>query len=1469
MSVFDSLRRGMAYIGTSLAVPDQVSWLNNVQVVPAATLSNTDKQVLYALTALSIVTFTLYVFRNKILSLLPRWLQPFAQEIGPGPAKRKSWTHWTLILGLLALAGLALSIVPACLNPKQLIAILEVVPWLGATLLTAFDRPTHTPRILLLHYTFIVAAGLATYAVQFLDHAVEALDTYRVARIAIAIAAVLSIVNMPIRNPAWENEDIGNPNLPPSHDVRSPEDNLTLFRFWAMTWVFPLARICRHKEITEEQVWQLPFEFQHTRLYMAFRELKGNLIPCLIEANGLDLSIATLLAIVEKVAEVSNIRLTSKLYASLDRQRPDEAYFWCLVMLSLDFGRQLCKTTSSWYSRKAYERSRGETFIGLFRKLLTRAVPGSDVTEKGPAEDNVLSTGTAQPANKFQRIFSKCAGGKKQVKPPKDAPSQPASNAKVVNLVRGDTYEISQRFWDLPKLVSQPIKVGVTIYFLVDIMGWPSTLGFGLMALVLTANSLLVRELVKTERQRTAHSDKRAQAVAHFVEASRPLKLNGWTASWSDRIFRFRLREMLKRLQMARVTALISTINVAGGTSYPLASICLYTVVLRQSLPNGVIWPALQLFSQLESSVKEAFDLIAAYWKAIIPVERVNKYLDEPDRDDTGMKSSFTMDIKFQDASFSWPSTQHTVLHKLNLRFSEGLTIIRGKVGSGKSSLLLATLNEMELHEGDMLRPDEPIGYAQQLPWLQNKTIRENILFHQKFDPVRYRQVINACALAPDLQVFTDGDQTKLEEGGVGLSGGQKARVALARAVYSPSRILLLDDPLAPLDHDTASNIVRRFLQGPLAEGRIIVMVTHRDDLVLRIADKVIDMDDGRAKVLSNEEIRLELEHPIHTPDSHSAHEDSEHEHDEADDAVSGLKDAPEEPAETGSVPLSVYLGYMKAGGWNMWVLLAVFYGLSRTSDIGRARLLEAWGNATASQAAGSVEGPWSLPNPAIRPDIWIYILAGLSAAQTTTYAVAQLLLAKISIDAAQNLFRVAIERISKATFRYHDVTPTGQLKNRLIADMGMVDGGILAPLEAFVFNLIALVLSMIAIMLQQPILLAILAAVAILFVYFFRYYVPVSRCLRRMEMRYLTPIIANIGVMQDGLVTIRALRAEEHFQDRHLDAVDDFQKQDHFFWSMAFWLDFRLSMSSASTRAVLVAFMVWRGTPASAVGFVLTQSSIAMAAVQQLCEKFAQLQLDAVSLERVNMLNRIPEEPSGDDTPPDDWPRPCDAVRFEDVSFRYADGLPDVLYKVAFEIPGGSTCAVLGRTGSGKSTIANALLATETASNGAIKIGSIDLAKVNRTELRKRVTFVQQDPTLFPGTLHDNLDPEGKFSDEACLNAIHRVLGPDWGLDSTIDAGGKNLSQGQRQLVSIGRAVLRRSGLVILDEATASIDRATAALVQRILRDELADSTVITIAHRLEAVEDADWCLRLDKGQVVECGPAKGLRGSDDEDEE
>lgn len=258
---------------------------------------------------------------------------------------------------------------------------------------------------------------------------------------------------------------------------------------------------------------------------------------------------------------------------------------------------------------------------------------------------------------------------------------------------------------------------------------------------------------------------------------------------------------------------------------------------------------------------------------------------------------------------------------------------------------------------------------------------------------------------------------------------------------------------------------------------------------------------------------------------------------------------------------------------------------------------------------------------------------------------------------------------------------------------------------------------------------------------------------------------------------------------------------------------------------------------------------------------------MDFVSVERVVELLHLDQEPRGPMSPPAAWPLPAGDIVFENVTLRYAPHLAPSLSNITLRIPGGSTTALLGRTGSGKSTLALSLLATVRPESGRILIDNIDIATVDTQALRSRITFLAQDPVLFPGTMRHNLDPLDEFSTSTCAAVLERVCAKhNWTLETQIEAGGKNLSQGQRQLVGLTRAVLRRSAIVILDEATASVDQETAREVQGVLREELGGSTVVTIAHRLEAVREADFCVRLEKGRVLESGRARGGEISGDE---
>lgn len=324
---------------------------------------------------------------------------------------------------------------------------------------------------------------------------------------------------------------------------------------------------------------------------------------------------------------------------------------------------------------------------------------------------------------------------------------------------------------------------------------------------------------------------------------------------------------------------------------------------------------------------------------------------------------------------------------------------------------------------------------------------------------------------------------------------------------------------------------------------------------------------------------------------------------------------------------------------------------------------------------------------------------------------------------------------------------------------------------------------------------------------------------------------------------------------------MDNFQKNDHFYWSLQSWLGLRFSVLSASSTLVMTLIAIYIGLSPGLTAFVLITASKFVIHTEAICKVYGQLEMDFTSVERVMELLDIEKEARGVVEPPAYWPTYLGDIEFEDATIRYAPNLEPALQNVTLKIPAGSNTAVVGRTGSGKSTLALSLLATMAAESGTIRIDGIDISTVDKQALRSRVTFLAQEPVLFPGSMRKNLDPLDEYSDAACESVLCKIAGNhDWTLSSKIEGGGKGLSQGQRQLVGLARAMLRRSAVLIMDEATASIDFETAQRIQKVLREEMKQSTVITIAHRLEAVKSADYCVVLGKGKVIKAGRAADM---------
>ncbi|KAF1808278.1 ATPase-like protein [Eremomyces bilateralis CBS 781.70] len=1345
-----------------------------------------------------------------------------------------------------------------------------------------------------------------------------------------SLVLLATVLCMPTKSKFFDYSSISSPHQPPSSSLRSPEERINVWQWMSVSWMGPLMARGSTRQLEEKDVWALPFDFQHERLHSLFRELKGTVVGRLLQANAPDLFIITVLGTLETVIELSTIVLFKQFLASISRENPSRraAMVYTIMVAILRLVKTQSGVFSLWFCRRCYERSRGEMITMIYEKTLTRKAftfpsEHKDEQETRNTENEANGANGHGPQNGLESKPSRSYWSKvKQFLPFGNNKSKgqretvggisalpnthmsnlPASAGKILNLMRNDVYEVAQRFWEFPSILTKPLNVVLSVVLVWRILGPACLLGLLFVILSQLVNWGFVKLNLRWERVRRSVTDTKLQVVSQYVEAIRHLRWYDWQSKWLQQILQARHRELNLRVLTYMITSAIRTINLGATYLFPVAAFYAYTAIEGRPLRIEIAFPALALFDMLSTSLAELPDLVTVLLNAHIAVGRIEEFMSEPDKESHGPAiGPQDLSLEIHDASYSWPGRDKTVLEHINLTFPVGVTVVCGKVGQGKTALLQAILGELDHRSGESWVPEEDVGYCAQTPWLQSMSIRENILFSSEYDERRYKQVLEACCLLPDLASFKSGDLSNIGENGVGLSGGQKARVALARAVYSQARILLLDDPIAALDHNTAETIVQKLLRGPLSNGRLIVFVTHRVDLVNPFASQVVEISDGHATILDLEELagnEVLLKRITSTDEPVELDSDSK----DQEDAAVPDKFMEDEHRATGGVMASVYWDYVKAGKLRWWAVIFIAFAFYRIMRLGGFWYLKVWGEAYERGAPSLMiqltgmksaqEGPVSNPDasptsnglnrffdrfPSPDDNImpWLVGFLVLSLIQVIAYGISGALMIVPMYVSGKTLFHRIMHRVSNATFRFYDVTPVGRLMNRLTSDMGTLDGAVINQLQLFVWYMFAWLTAIAVIAASTPVFLAFALVLTGAFIYVFLRFLPTSQSLRRLEMVSLSPLMSNFGTLLEGLSTVRAFRAQSHFQQRNIATVDEFQKMDHFYWSLQTWLMYRFDALSALATFLLTLLALYQRLSPGLTAFVLTAASNFVLSTHGLCKCYGQLQMDFVSVERVIELLSIEQEPEGDIKPPASWPSYADDIIFKNVSVRYAANLEPSLEDISLRIPGGSTVAVVGRTGSGKSTLALSLLATvRPEPGGSICIGSMDVSKVDVHALRQRISFVAQDPVLFPGTLRQNLDPLGDHTDDECSEVLQKVLGNEFTLGSHIDGGGKNLSQGQRQLVGLGRAALRRSPIVILDEAsifayrvrkkyvltlkqaTASIDKKTAMDIQQILRDELKQSTVVTIAHRVEAVKDADFCIVLDKGKVAASGP-------------
>ncbi|KIX03561.1 uncharacterized protein Z518_07114 [Rhinocladiella mackenziei CBS 650.93] len=1428
------------------------------------------------------------------------WPKPFIQEpvddLESEP--KKTTTSWYgLGIFALSIAGLATQAVVALRLPwARIIALL----WAAAAAHIAIWRPRTASILLFIDFIGIAAAELSLIASEFSENLHSQSAILSVSSAILAAVALIAVVNMPLRDPSWSREEISRLFSTPTNKLRSPEDRMTLLQWMTVSWLSPLIRIGNERQLHDEDVWLLAYEFQHRHLHDRFRELKGTVVRRLIVANWIDLAILTMLAILELAANYSAPVILQQLLQAMETIQFDKQpaiTFAVLILLTRLIAAQSA-VFSLWFGRRCYERSRGEMITMLYEKTLNRKILGGlpqEANQKAnhPEQDSCASSRTGEAdalleaeqalqgqtnstdnltkrAQKLMHMATSFFGSKKK----SDAEKKPpAAMGKILNLMRNDVYEVAQRFWEFQTLINKPLGLILSIVLIWRMLGWSCLIGVAVVIIAQIVNYILARVLIRWEKERRKATDTKLQKISSYIEAIRHLRWYGWQFAWLDGVMSARQKELNLKVVTFLWNSAIKFVNSIASGMLPVATFYAFTVLAGHQLRIDIAFPALQLFALLQSNFRELPNLITVLLNASVAVDRISDFMAEPDKiEESEIHASPDDRVELRNATFSWPGLSETTLHHLNLTFSRGLTVVYGPVAAGKTALLQALLGELDLCDGQLLKPQAPIAYCGQTPWLQSMSIRDNILFNSPYEHGRYKKTLDACALLPDLANFKHGDLSNIGENGIGLSGGQKSRVALARAVYSRAQILVLDDPLSALDQQTAEWIVTKCLCGNLLEGRTVVLATHRIDVCQHVASQLIEMTHGTVILHRNDE-NLNNPDPMNTGEANQEDASQEYETDIDESVAVPDKFIEDEHRAHGGVRFLVYWEYVKAGTLKGWCMVVLTAALCRATYVGESWFLKEWGeayNRTKRQILtlqkfdvdlhllqSPIPGLFDrFPDPSVNVKPWLLGFWVIVACETLGLILSDMSMLVVTYWAARRMFRDIMERISNTTFRFYDVTPMGRLLNRLTSDTGTIDGNIADQLLTVIWYGVAWISSIIVIASVTPLFLAFAIALTLAFWIIFLRFLPASQSLRRLEMVSLSPLMSNFGALVNGLMTVRAFRAQAAFQESNIRDTDAFQKMDHFYWSLQAWLMYRFDTLSGVSTFLLTLLAIFSNLSAGLTGFVLIAASKFVQSTHSICKGYGQLQLNFVSVERVVELVHLEQEPVGSIQPPAAWPTYGGDVVFENVTIRYQPHLAPALADVSVRFPGGSTNAITGRTGSGKSTMALALLATITPESGRILIDGIDIAQVDKQALRTRITFLAQEPVLFPGSLRHNLDPLEEHSDSACESVLSRVCGKyGWTLKTHIDNGGRNLSQGQRQLVGLARAILRRSSVVIMDEATASIDIDSSLEIQRVLREELQESTIITIAHRAAAVENADFCVNLSAGRVVSQG--------------
>lgn len=1049
---------------------------------------------------------------------------------------------------------------------------------------------------------------------------------------------------------------------------------------------------------------------------------------------------------------------------------------------------------------------------------------------------------------------------------------------KLTNLASNDVNRFLSAAIPSLYLMLGPIEALVVLIVGMYTIGAVFAVGHGLFLLLIPMQIFLGRRCVQFRSQVANITDARVTLVSQAVSGARIMKMNAWELEFERRIAALRAQEVAKLRAASRYKAVNDAIYYFSSIVVAVAIFSVHVLQGNELTPRNV-YTTLTLLNILHLSLtKNIPNAVMHLSECSVSADRIQAFLELPEnstladskgKNDTIGKAGSVFALFH--VSCIWDNyskaarkqLSNIALSDITLSFGLGqLYGIVGKVGSGKSALLQLLAGELIVTEGDIARRYSSLSYASQDAWIINGSVRENIVMGRPFQKEWYDRIVDACGLRYDLSLFYHGDETIVGDRGIQLSGGQRARIGLARAFFGDPQVLLLDDPLSAVDSTLARSIFQEAIQElGIKKGKCIIMATHQHQFFGN-RDHIIVLENGKV-ISAGSRLDLTEFHSLTSPaEEEGLTEGRETETGSAESINNQIvvkEDMREhmEKRSTGILEWETWAAYGNAaGGFGICFLFFLFFSITQSCLLVLIAEVGSWAEAPREEQSEAY---------------WFAVILGISLGLILLSIVRAQLSFHLLIGVSQRLHDKMLRSVLRSKIEFFDMNPLGRILNRFSTDVGISDETLPLTIYDFLVGAFIVVGGVVTASIVMPFVLVALPALVWVFVALRKTFVMTTRELKRLEGISCSPIFSMMSESLQGVSSIRANNFTGYFRDRFEDVHDANTRSYFAFVASSRWFATRMDilsfvlLASASILAVLFHNQGWFRVNPTVLGLALTiLLQIAGTNFPWIVRQSAEIVNQMISVERILEFGKLEPEAALDLTndtmmKSTDWPG-LGKIVAKDLSVRYRPTLPFVLKKISFEIPPGSRVGIVGRTGSGKSTFVQSLFRLLEAQGGTMEIDGVDTTNVGLHVLRSGISVIPQNPTLFSGiSVRENLDIFGNYSEEAIEEALkdvqmhERIAMLPQGYDSLVAEGGSNFSVGQRQLLCLARANLKKNRIVVLDEATASVDRATDRLLHKSLNETYKNATILKIAHRLDTVIEDDYILVLGDGKVLE----------------